>query len=425
MSALRAATNLSALKLTTMETISLHLDPHGSINLPADLARELGAEPDGELSIRVTPEGVLLRPSLHQLRKVYIEPTSRCNFSCRTCIRNAWGESLGAMSETTFARILNELAAFKPRPSVFFGGFGEPLTHPGIVEMVSAAKGAAGRVELITNGILLTPENARGLIEAGLDTLWVSLDGASPESFADVRQSESLREILENIKQYRELYRQMRGGTADIGAVFVAMKRNIHELPKLLDLSSKIGISRYMVTNVLPYTPEMCEEILYHRAIERAAWQASPWHPHINLPEMDLNQTTREALFQAWSTRPGMMFKKHDRCPFIEQRSVSISWDGWVSPCLALLHSHESYLFEKKRAVTRWQIGNVNEKPLTELWNLPEYRQFRERVEQFDFSPCAYCASCEMAEANQEDCFGNTFPSCGGCLWAQGVIQCP
>lgn len=405
-----------------MEIISTRIDSSGNLNLPASIIREIGAE---AVSLRVTPEGILLRSSLHQLRKIYIEPTTFCNFSCRTCIRNSWGETLGAMSEATFAHILEGLAAFSPRPSVFFGGFGEPLTHPRIVEMVSAAKGAAARAELITNGLLLNKTKADGLIDAGLDTLWVSLDGASPESFADVRQSQSLREILENLNQYREIYRQRRGGTADIGAVFVAMKRNIHELPKLLDMSSKIGISRYMVTNVLPYTPEMCEEILYHRAIERAAWQASPWHPHVNLPEMDLNQTTREALFQAWSSRPGVLFKKQDRCPFIEQRSVSIRWDGCVSPCLALLHSHESYLFEKKRVVTRWQIGNVNETPLAELWNLQEYRAFRERVEQFDFSPCTYCASCEMAEANQEDCFGNTFPTCGGCLWAQGVIQCP
>jgi hypothetical protein len=28
-------------------------------------------------------------------------------------------------------------------------------------------------------------------------------------------------------------------------------------------------------------------------------------------------------------------------------------------------------------------------------------------------------------ERYEEDCYGNTFPACGGCLWAQGVIQCP
>lgn len=404
---------------------TIPLDSYGHPILPDELALHYGLAPGGELSMRMTPEGILLRPSVSQLRKVYIEPTSKCNFACRACIRNAWGEDLGNMSTQTFQHILDGLTAFTPRPSVFFGGFGEPLAHPRITEMVAQAAEAGSRVELITNGALLDRKIARALIESGLDTIWVSLDGASPESFADARQSESFTQILENIRRYREHYRQQRGGTADIGAVFVAMKRNINELPKLLDLSSRVGIGRYMITNILPYTPEMCDEVLYHRAIERVSWQASPWHPHVNMPEIDLSGITQNALFQAWATRPGVMFKKHDRCPFIEQRSVSISWAGYVSPCLALLHSHQSYLFDKKRTVTRWRIGNLSEAALKDIWNLPEYSQFRERVEQFDFSPCAYCASCEMAEANQEDCFGNTFPACGGCLWAQGVIQCP
>ncbi len=35
------------------------------------------------------------------------------------------------------------------------------------------------------------------------------------------------------------------------------------------------------------------------------------------------------------------------------------------------------------------------------------------------------CNSCEMAIENVEDCFGNVHPTCGGCLWAQGLIRCP
>jgi MoaA/NifB/PqqE/SkfB family radical SAM enzyme len=404
---------------------TLQLDSQGHLILPPDLAADFGLQPGGEVLLRSTPDGVILRPPLSQLRKIYIEPTSKCNFSCRTCIRNAWGETLGIMSADTFSHILEDIQTRQPPPTVFFGGFGEPLTHPAIVEMVSQAAQSASRVELITNGALLDENLAANLIDAGLDTLWVSLDGASAESFADVRQSQAFGNILHNIAQYQNLYRQRHGGTADIGAVFVAMKRNIAELPKLLDMSSRVGISRYMITNILPHTPEMCEDVLYHRAIERAVWQASPWHPHINMPEMDLNQVTRDSLFHAWATRPGVLFKKHDTCPFIDQRSISISWDGYASPCLALLHSHENYLFEKKRTVSRWRIGNINEMPLAQIWNLPEYQKFRERVEQFDFSPCTYCLSCEMPEANQEDCFGNTFPTCGGCLWAQGIIQCP
>jgi len=67
----------------------------------------------------------------------------------------------------------------------------------------------------------------------------------------------------------------------------------------------------------------------------------------------------------------------------------------------------------------------VNERKLRELWNEPAYLAFRERVQTFDFSPCTFCGGCNLSEINEEDCFGNTFPTCGGCLWAQGVIQCP
>src|SRR4030067_298352 len=67
----------------------------------------------------------------------------------------------------------------------------------------------------------------------------------------------------------------------------------------------------------------------------------------------------------------------------------------------------------------RWAIGNVTEKSLADIWNAPEHIEFRERVQAFDFAPCITCSGCELSENNEEDCFGNTFPTCGGCLWAE------
>jgi len=69
--------------------------------------------------------------------------------------------------------------------------------------------------------------------------------------------------------------------------------------------------------------------------------------------------------------------------------------------------------------------GNVRQRPLLDLWLDPDYVAFRQRVQNFEFSPCTFCGGCDWAEANLEDCRGNILPSCGGCLWAQGVIQCP
>ena len=65
----------------------------GGLILPTDLAGSVAFEPGSQVSLRVTHEGLLVRPPLSQLRKVYIEPTSCCNLSCHMCIRNSWDEA--------------------------------------------------------------------------------------------------------------------------------------------------------------------------------------------------------------------------------------------------------------------------------------------------------------------------------------------
>jgi hypothetical protein len=62
---------------------------------------------------------------------------------------------------------------------------------------------------------------------------------------------------------------------------------------------------------------------------------------------------------------------------------------------------------------------------LLELWNDPDYVTYRQKVQSFAFAPCTFCGGCDLSEANEEDCLGNGFPACGGCLWSQGVIHCP
>ena len=93
-------------------------------------------------------------------------------------------------------------------------------------------KALGARVELITNGTLLTEKKTRQLVDAGLDMLWVSIDGATPETYADVRIGAELPQIIANL---RRLAKMRKGGhfpQPEIGIAFVAMKRNIADLPK-------------------------------------------------------------------------------------------------------------------------------------------------------------------------------------------------
>lgn len=406
------------------------VDENDRLILPQEVREHYGIHTGTQILIKEGPKYLRLQRPITQLAKVYVEPTSRCNLNCRTCIRNAWDEPQGDMSPDTWQQVLSSLKALPARPDVFFGGFGEPLAHPQILDMVAQAKPLAKTVELITNGMLLTEQVTRRLIQLDLDVLWISVDGANAENMADVRIGASLQQIFENIGRVN-LLRHETARKPEIGISFVAMRRNIADLPTLLRMGPKLGVSRFMVTNILLYTEEMCKEMLYTRAVDGVDSTPSPFSPRIDLPRIDLDDTSKDAIVQAMRYRHNVTLngvsigQDHGRCPFIERGSVAICWDGSVSPCLALMHRYNTFLHNRPRSVERHTVGNINEQDLGTIWSQKEYVDFRKRVAAFDFSPCTWCGGCSWSEANQEDCFANSFPTCGGCLWAQGVIQCP
>lgn len=407
------------------------VDAEGRLQLPAEVAQRMGIWPGAVVHLDLDECGLHARPTIYRLCKIYIEPTTHCNLACRTCVRNVWDEPMGHMAQETFARIMDGIRAFPLPQTVFFGGFGEPLFHPNIVTMVAQAKERGASVELITNGTLLDETRARQLIAAGLDVLWVSLDGATPESYTDVRLGAALPSVIENIAHFRRLRPTAQLPAPEIGIVFVAMARNYHELPDLLRLARTLGATRFMVSNVLPHTPEMRGEVLYRYAMSNDTYFPSPREPQLAMPKMDAERLANPALYEAICGNWNLNFigtQSHltsDRCPFIEAGATAIGYDGGVSPCLPLLHSNHNYLNGLDRHARRYVVGNVNERSLPELWHAPEYVAFRARVQAFDFAPCTICDGCPLSETNEEDCYGNGFPTCGGCLWAQGFVQCP
>jgi MoaA/NifB/PqqE/SkfB family radical SAM enzyme len=195
---------------------------------------------------------------------------------------------MGKMSRQTFRRILKGLRADPPGLSVFFGGFGEPLSHPDIISMITQVKACGARVEMITNGTLLTREISRELIQSGLDVLWVSIDGATPESYADVRLGAALPEVTANLTAFREERWNVQKATPELGFVFVAMKRNIHDLPAVMRMGYYLGVKRFLVTNVLAYSREMSKEVLYEGVVTQGILRGSLKSAFLSLPKMDL-----------------------------------------------------------------------------------------------------------------------------------------
>jgi MoaA/NifB/PqqE/SkfB family radical SAM enzyme len=416
------------------QTLYAHVDENGYIVLPPGLAQKLGLQPGDEIRVMPGDQSLRLRPSITTLRRVYVEVTNQCNLNCSTCMRNVWDVEYGSLPGETFERILADLDAFPQKPELFFGGYGEPLSNPACLDLLARAKSLGYHVSLITNGVLLSEEVTRRLVEMRLDMLWVSMDGASPECYADVRLGNALPLVVHNLTRLRKQKYQAFGasswaGYPRLGIAFVAMQRNIQDLENVIKLGTQLGAVEFSITNVLAHDTHLRDENLYMRSMNlTAGWDSMPM---VHLPLMDLTPQTTEAMTSLLKRMNRLEFfgselnQNVDQCPFVERGSLAIRWDGKVSPCLPLLYTHSHYLDERERTSREYFVGDLRESTLFEVWNERGYRELRKRLQDFDFSPCVFCNSCEMANENREDCFGNIHPTCGGCLWARGLIRCP
>jgi tungsten cofactor oxidoreducase radical SAM maturase len=393
----------------------VRLDDNGKLMLPPALVRRYGLQAGEELLVEGTEAGVTFHPLRTDVRKVYLEVTTRCNLHCRTCVRNTWDEPLEDMPPATFDRVVAQLEDLPQLREVVFGGYGEPFAHPHILDYLAAVKDLGLKVTVSTNGVLLDEEWAKALVQLGVEVVSVSLDGADPSTYDDVRQGADLRAVLGNIETLNKVKAQQGTTVPRLWIEFVALRRNVADLADLPNLARQLGANRILVTHVLPHTPEMAAEALYAR-------DQTP-----SLP-LSIGWPVRSGAWLLWGTMelPRMNWGAERRCRFVASNALVVGWDGGVSPCYALSHSYPYTIFGRRKDVSRYTMGNVNETSLAEIWNADDYIRFRAEVRRFDFPSCVDCDlrdTCGIAAAN-DGCWG-WCPSCADCLWAQGIVRCP
>jgi len=385
------------------------LENHLPLDLPESCLDQLPLKPGAGLVGETTEHGLAFHYARLDVQRAYIEVTTGCNLDCAMCVRHSWRDPQGRMSRETFQAVLDGLRAFPELKRVFIGGFGEPLTHPGLVDMVAQLHSLGVGVTLTTNALLLERPLAEALFRAGVDTLVISLDSMHVQSYAD--SSRGLNKVISNIHGVHQLIRDSGWHLPALGLEYVVMRSNLEEFYKLPALAKEVGASFVIVTNLVPHTPELAQEVLYDR--DELLSLGGGWGIH-------------RAGWLAWGTprRPRMKWGAGRRGRFTNEPSLVIGWDGSVSPCYALMHSYTYYMYGRRKDVTRYVLGSVKERSLAEIWTSPEYVLFRARVRDFRFPSCVDCGmDCTYAQENT-DCWGND-PSCADCLWAQDIIQCP
>ncbi len=269
-----------------------------------------------------------------------LEVTNACNLSCPYCARTKknWGDNeVGYIDEDIVGKIIDEVNK-ENGYSMKFSLRGEPLLHDKLVNFLELAK----KSKLIdfyfnTNGMLLSKEISRKLVDLQIPRISISVGGWDEKSF--------------NLCQ--------------VGADFKTVKTNIQNLKKYRDETDskypQIRIQAVLQDDLKPHINEF-----------KNLW--SSLADEVGM--IDYRKETGEHDYTG-------VISSSFCCNFLWQRLV-VLWDGSVYPCLfhGVKNNKDLYL------------GNAKENSLKEMWNGEIMNQLRESHKRGLSHNNSCCDSC-------------------------------
>jgi len=140
---------------------------------------------------------------------VQIESTNICNARCVFCPRDEMHRRQGVMDGALYRKVVDECAALGIR-HVRLHNYGEPFVDRQLTEKVAYAKQKGiGEVGVISNGSLIDEQVARGVVEAGLDAINISVDAAGREVFERTRVGLRYDTVIANIERLVRIRREL------------------------------------------------------------------------------------------------------------------------------------------------------------------------------------------------------------------------
>lgn len=131
---------------------------------------------------------------------VQIESTNLCNAKCVFCPRDDMQRRQGVMDMDLFRKVVDECASLGIT-HVRVHNYGEPFLDKQLVEKVRYAKQKGIKeVGMISNGSLITEDLARGMIDAGLDAINISVDASGKDTFERTRIHLNYDTVIGNVR---------------------------------------------------------------------------------------------------------------------------------------------------------------------------------------------------------------------------------
>jgi len=181
-------------------------------------------------------------------KEINFQMTNRCTLSCKMC--NIWKlpKKGKEISVEEMKRILREVKNWENTKYVSFVG-GEALIRMNdTIELIKYAHSLGFSTNIVSNATLITPSVAKRLIEAGLDRIAFSLDGAKKETHDFIRGKGNYKQVIEAAKLFVKLKEKYRI-KVDINTV--VMSYNFRELVDMYYLLKKLGIDQWFLQSVV------------------------------------------------------------------------------------------------------------------------------------------------------------------------------
>ncbi|MCS6915334.1 MAG: radical SAM protein [Myxococcales bacterium] len=263
-----------------------------------------------------------------------IELTNFCNLACPMCPHPRMRRPVGYMDPALFRKIITE--ATPQLEFAYLHHLGESLFHGRIGELIRYARSCGVRVGLSTNATILSPRKARALLEAGLDLLVISLDAATPATYARMRVGARWASTLHNVHHFLELKRRLGSRTAAV-IQMVVTDENQHEVAAFTDQWRRCG-----------------EQVMIK--------EARDWAGQVPL------------------RLPGRQNGCAGPCRML-WTELTVLWDGTVVPCANHFERHNV-------------LGDLRQQSLTEVWNGPAMKALRAAHLQNQLGQIPVCGTC-------------------------------
>lgn len=326
--------------------------------------------------------------------------THSCNLRCRMC--GQWGDR-GAtrkqgsqyvhseLSLQELKSLIDDMQGFRPNITLFGG---EPLLHPGCLEVIKYIKQKGQHCLMITNGSLLEGV-ASQIVESGLDELNVSLDGDSL-LHNEIRGMPGLFDkIMHGLKAVHAHKQSLKKKKPLVNLQCTISSYNYMHLERLLDVAKEAQCDSLTFHNLIFLSKELIDKQKKYDEIlgcSSADWEGFVFDPGLDYKllydkirkvlsrkypfDVDFYPNFSYKALEEYYKNPGYLPSDYPARCLSPWTIAYVFPDGEVRPCLNFSYS----------------FGNIRGKSFIDIWNSQEARKFRMLIKEKKLLPvCARC----------------------------------